>query len=616
MDGPLEQLVRKLGSADYPGYCAVANDLEALAQAEDGREYPRLKVAVLRNFIVEPLIPVLKGEIAKAGFLPEIYTGDLNTIAEEAFDPGSGLYEFSPDIIMIFQWPGLLAPKLFNRFLSLEDMDQVSHETEQTSCQNVELVAAIRKRSGAHVLINNFPHIARPTLGILDAQTDYSEMQTLHQLNHDLVQMAREFNNVFIVDYREMFSRLGVDQCYDARNFHRSQAPLARGVLVPLGETYGHFIRALKGRAKKCLVLDCDNTLWGGVIGEDGMAGIRIGTTAPGSWFRSFQEEVLNLHDRGVMIALCSKNNEADVLEVLREHDEMLLRETHLSGWQINWDDKASNIRALAGELNIGLDSMVFIDDNEFECRLVKEHLPEVEVMTFPKRGFEMVPLLRSAGFFDSLTYSGEDRQKSRMYRYEKERRQVRQSAASIEDYLRKLNIVAEISEPRDMEIPRISQLTQKTNQFNLTTKRYAEGDIKNFIDAPDSHVLRLKLKDDISELGIIAVAILRMEEQVCEIDSFLMSCRALGRGVEKSLLAYITEWARRTTPAEKMRARFLPTAKNQQVANFYGENGFEQVPDSGTGSIWELSLKKKPLSYPDWVRVNSLQTWEDLNGK
>jgi HAD superfamily phosphatase (TIGR01681 family) len=282
------------------------------------------------------------------------------------------------------------------------------------------------------VLLNNFPLPAEPTLGILDAQSSAYHTGTILRLNAELLREAGEANDVSVVDFMRIFAAYGSTNFVDERYWHIARAPLAQKALVPLGTEYGKFVRALRGKAKKCLVLDADNTLWGGIVGEDGLAGIKLGPTYPGSAFVALQREILNLHDRGVILALCSKNNEADVLEVLRDHPDSLLKEEHFSARRINWDDKVTNLRRIAAELNIGLDSMVFVDDNPFEAEFVREQLPEVAVLALPPNAFASYrSLLSRPGYFDALTFTAEDRRKNAMYAENRQRQALEAESGS-----------------------------------------------------------------------------------------------------------------------------------------------------------------------------------------
>ncbi|GAC1658500.1 MAG: HAD family hydrolase [Candidatus Elarobacter sp.] len=493
------------GGRAYTHYVSAANELAKLDPAQTA--LPELRVAVLRNFTVEPLLPVLAGEIFLAGFHPRFYVGDFDAVQADVMDPGSALYAFAPDFVVLLQWLETLSPALTTAFLATPP-STIADESERVRRHLREIVGALGANLRAPVLLNNFPLPAEPTLGILDGQSTRYQTHAVLQLNADVLGDAKETADVVIVDFMRLFALHGSLNCVDERYWQMARAPLAQKALVPIGQEYGKFFRALRGKSKKCLVLDCDNTLWGGIIGEDGMAGIALGPTYPGSCFLSLQREIRNLHDRGVILALCSKNNEADVLEVLREHPDSLLREEHFSTWQINWDDKVTNLRRIAADLNIGLDSMVFVDDNAFEVEYVREQLPEVAVIHLPPKAFASYrSALSRPGWFDSLTFTAEDARKNAMYGEERTRKALEAASTSLTDYLAKLEIVVDVAQPSEIDVPRVSQLTQKTNQFNLTTRRYSEGDIRAYIASGASDVFALKVRDRIADAGLVGVA-------------------------------------------------------------------------------------------------------------
>ena len=585
----------------YSAYVAVSNALDRV-KPKEGNATP-LRVAILRNFTLDSMIPVIKGEMALAGFYPVIYLGDYDTIALDVLDDSSSLYDFNPDIVIIAQWLDALAPSLTARFRSFSST-QVNDETERILSTMSGFSEALRRHSNAPILVNNFQLPSYLTLGILDAQSQNYQAQTIVKLNMELLNRLCRIPNVYLVDYMSLMARLGSEQGVDERYWQIGRAPIGRNALVPFGQEYGKFIRALHGKIRKCLVIDCDNILWGGVVGEGGLDGIQLGTSYPGSCYRTLQQEILNLHDRGVILALCSKNNESDVLEVLRSHPEMVLREENFSTWQINWEDKATNITRIAQELNIGLDSIVFVDDSQFECDLVRELLPQVAVLQLSSEPSTFRSKLNAKAYFDTLTLSPEDSKRNKMYRDQFKRKQLYKTSGSVEEYLAKLDMVAEIGLSDTASIARIAQLTQKTNQFNLTTKRYSDGDIRTFIESTEADVFYLKLRDRISEMGLIAVAVIKYKGGKAKIDTFLLSCRAIGRGVEEALLAYMINFVK-NRGCSHILGRYSATKKNGQLADFYGRQGFQLVAKDDAGSDWELLIEDRVFSGPHWIKVN-----------
>ena len=597
----LEAIQRIHDRPTYATYVALSNLLESYTDAD----LETLSLAIIRNFTIEPVLPVIKGELVLAGFFPDLYVGDFDTIAADTFNSESALYHHHPDLIIIMQWLETLSPSLSSGFLTLSP-DQKETEIDRIVQGVVEIIRTLRKKTSVPILINNFPLPNLPTLGILDPQSEQYQTYSLIRLNMNLLNALKQFADIYWINFFGLFSRIGYEQAMDERYWQIARAPLSQSLLVPLGKEYGKFVKALRSKVKKCLVLDCDNTLWGGIIGEDGMSGIALGDSHPGSSYMACQKEILNLYHRGVILALCSRNNEDDVLEVLRNHPEMVLQEKHFATWQINWDDKTTNLKRIAQDLNIGIDSLVFVDDNAFECEMVKQQLPQVTTLHLKGDAFFFRRLLSEPGYFDSLIFSSEDRKRTEMYASDRQRKQLVKSTASLEDYFMNLKLEAEIGIPGNNEIARVAQLTQKTNQFNLTTRRYSEGKIRVLTEAPTSEVYYLKLSDRISDLGLIGVAILRFFKKSTEIDTFLLSCRALGRHAESVLLNFIINQSIEKG-ANRIVGKYLPTKKNSQVTDFYLKQGFIFLKECSneTESVFELQLgKNKGRLYPRWVSV------------
>ncbi len=599
-------LSRITKESTYSVYAAASNIIDRLDPKES--RMPALKVVILRNFTIDPLIPVLKGEIASAGFYPVIHLGGYDTIAQEVFDSESAQYMAKPDLVFVSQWLEVLAPALATRFPSLS-FSQVNDEIDRVLNMTSQFITALRQHTNVPIVINNFILPCHPALGILDVQSEQHQTHTILRLNLELLRCLKNYRDVYLIDYMSLMAQIGSKQGVDERYWQIGRAPVGRNALIPLGQEYGKFIRALYGKARKCLVLDCDNVLWGGILGEDGLNNIKLGTAFPGSGYQSFQREVLNLHDRGVILALCSKNNEPDVLEVLQKHPDMLLRENSLSAWQINWDDKASNIMRIAQELNIGLDSIVFVDDSQFECDLVRERLPQVAVVQLSSDPLTFSASLNAKAYFDTLVFSEEDKNRNQMYRDQRIRKKlINLSAGSIEEYLNNLEMEALIGLVDDTSIARVAQLTQRTNQFNLTTRRYSEGDIR-LMQSSGADIFYLKLRDRISDMGLVGVAIVKYSGQQAEIDTFLLSCRVLGRKVEEAFLGHILDYAKTYRNCRSVLGYYYATKKNQQVADFYDRMGFRLAAKTDAKCDWEFALEEKNFISPDCINVNTVES-------
>jgi FkbH-like protein len=604
MTSKLQQLgIEVEKNPTYLGYVELSNEIETLnSSSQRGSLF---RVGVLRNFTVEPLIPVLKGEFYLSGFLSEFYVGDFDTIASDAMNPSSGLYSFDPQMIILAQWFELLSPSISDSFIKMTVGEREDERLRLIQSLR-SVLQSIRRNTKAPIIINNFPLTDKTTLGILDFHSVHSQKKWHLQFNEDLLKVCSEIDNVFCIDLAAVLSNTGYLTGFNQRQWEVAKAPLGSKLLIPLAKEYGKFLRALNGASRKCLILDCDGTLWGGILGEDGNTGIKIGSSYPGTSFRNFQQQILNLYNRGVILAICSKNNEEDVLDVLENHPSMILRKHHFANLKINWDDKATNILRIAKELNIGVDSLVFADDNEFECDWIKSQLPEVKVIHLKGDPALFQSVLCAPGYFDSLTFSEEDTGKTEMYQSENKRKELLVTTASYEDYLIELGIKAQIESARPDDLARVAQLTQKTNQFNLTTLRYTEDNIKELAQSKDSDIYTIKVSDKISDLGLIGVAIVRYEGSTMIFDSFLMSCRALGRGLERALLTFsINNGAERG--ATKVIGRYVPSKKNVQTQDFYNNNGFTLLEHNNDHTSWEFKITDSTtLTYPDWVAVNS----------
>jgi FkbH-like protein len=599
MSGPsLRAALARLDSEDsFAARLAVASALDHEASTDLG--LAPLRVAVLRDMTVEPLVPALRAELARSGFDADIRLGDFDTIGRDA-RAGGPVAELVPDLVIVLRWLEQTSPSLATGFIGLEPSEVGPAIDDVIQRVRAEL-EALRSRTKAPILINTFPLPDLTTLGVLDSQVVTGHRRAIEDLNRALLDMARTMPDVLLVDVARLVGRVGSRAAIDERAWQTSRAPLARPLLIALATEIAKFARAVAGRVRKCLVLDCDDTLWGGIVGEDGLAGIRLDPAYPGSAYVAFQREVLNLRRRGVLIAIASKNNEADVLEVLRDHPHMQIHEEHLAAWRINWRDKATNLREIAAELNIGLDSLVFVDDSEFECELIRRSLPDVAVLQLGGDPSSYATQLTEPGFFDSLAYSDDDRTRADLYTVERQRSLERESAATLEEYLADLQMVARIGPPGPTEIPRVAQLTQKTNQFNLTTVRYTEGEIGRLVDDATADVVALRLRDRFADLGLIGVAILHHESHRATVEALLMSCRVLGRGVEDAFLADLAARAI-SRGAEILTGRYAATAKNAQVATFYGDRGFRSTDDNGT--CWELDLRGQRPAVPAWITI------------
>jgi FkbH-like protein len=541
---------------------------------------PKLNISILRNVMVEPIVPYLKFLAYEAGFAAEIRMGDYDNIVQESLSVRQEILRKETDSILIFMRLENLSWNLARNFPALKT-DDLQNEVLRVQETISTILSGIRKQIDGMILWHGFELPLYPSFGIWDGQIPVGQVGTLVDLNNFLRKALRSVPNAYYVDINLCIARVGGKRFYDDRYWHVGRAPYSREALCEIASEDFKFIRSLKGKSRKCLVLDCDNVLWGGIIGEDGLSGIKLSKTYPGSPYYEFQQEVMNLYNRGILIALCSRNNAEDVWEVFRTHPDMVLKKEHIAWAEINWEDKATNLAKIAANLNIGLDSLVLVDDSEFEVNFVREALPEVTVLHLPKdKTVEYRNMLASCGFFDTLTVSAEDRERGVMYRAEAQRKQLKGQAPDLETYLRSLEMVIEVKFADDFTLPRIAQLTQKTNQFNLTTRRYSEADIRRYMETEDADVLSLQLMDRFGDSGLVGVCILKYSEQKAVLDTLLLSCRVLGRGVEDVFVIQALKLAKRRG-CEGVIGEFYPTRKNAQVKDFFPKQGFELVSSS-----------------------------------
>lgn len=562
----------------------------------------KFKLAILRSFTVEPIVPLLRAEAFACGIDLEVHIGDFNTYVQDMLDGQSALYRFAPDAVVLAVRTGQAAPELWRDFADLgpEGAERVVRDVVQ---RYEQWIGAFRKHSQAALIVHSLERPSSPSLGVLDDQSEAGQSGLIRQINRELRRIAGGFQGVYVLDYDALVARHGSQHWHDERKWLTVRFPIAAGYLLQMAREWMRFIVPLSGRTAKVLVVDLDNTLWGGVIGEDGMAGIQVGPEFPGAAYQALQRALLDLSRKGILLAVCSKNNLDDAMEALEKHPGMLLRAKHFAALRVNWTDKQQNLREIAQELNVGIDALAFLDDNPFEREQVRVALPGVIVIDLPRNPLEYASAVRNCAALERLTLSAEDQRRTEMYASQKHRAGAEQTFLSKEDFFRFLEQEAELEPVSDLTLARIAQLTQKTNQFNLTTRRYTEPQIAEMAQKPDWHIFSIRVSDRFGDQGLVGVAITHDEGEQCEVDTFLLSCRVIGRTVETALLSHLAKSA-----AERGRKRlvgwFLPTKKNAPARDFYRQHGFERQESNGAGSLWALELSRSTLRCPDWITL------------
>jgi len=588
-----------------PGSALASFLTSRYEKLRSGLPFTSHRLALLRSFTVEPLVTLLRAAGFVAGLDLTVHVGDFNAYPQEILDSTSALYAFRPDTVILAVQTRDLTPELWNGYADL------SHESVRASVERAlnsfeSWMKAFRQYSPANLIVHTLESPPIPNLGILDAQSDSGQSAALRQINEGLRSRCREFRGMYLLDYSSLIARYGYSHWHDEKKWLTARMPISAGHLIHVAHEWLRFLMPLSGRVAKAVVVDLDNTLWGGVLGEDGMHGIQLGQEYPGAAYQALQRALFDLHRKGILLAVCSKNNLDDALEALQKHSGMLLRQEHFAAMRINWGDKVQNLREIAAELNIGIDALAFLDDNPVERDQVRAALPEVMVIELSGDPNAYVDRVRESPFFERLTLSEEDRQRAAFYAAERKRSSAGQGFASKEDFFRSLEQEAEIASVGPATLARISQLTQKTNQFNLTTRRYSEQQISEMASLSDCDVVSLRVRDRHGDNGLVGVGITRDSGDSREIDTFLLSCRVIGRTVETALLSHLAETAR-AKGLKFLRGWFLPTKKNAPAKNFYAEHGFSMERNNDEGSQWVLDLQQNHIECPAWIKLHVL---------
>ncbi len=596
---------------ELAGHALRTGDVERIWRRVAGcEELADLRVAWLGNHTLDPLLREATALAFTHGVTLANRAGPFGQYFQAILDAGSELHRFGPDAIVLSLSLRGLAPRLVSGGAGLPAAAR-RKEAEQALAQLRQWVDAARERTAVTLLVCNFPRPPRAGLGLADTGSPGGDAALHGWLNGELAATWRDDPRVHVLDVEAAMARAGTLASWNPAMYHLAKIEWSGPGLKAAGELAARALRALARPAKKCLLLDLDHTLWGGIVGEDGLDGLKIQPGDPtGEAFLELQHAVLDIKARGVVLGIVSKNNREDVLEAFARLD-MPLRLEDFAAARINWEHKHVNIRQIARELNIGLDSVVFVDDNPVECELIRQMLPEVEVIALPPDPAAGAAALLDCWHFDKLQLTEEDVRKTVQYRDNAARADSRRRAADLGSYLESLGTCLEIGRATQAELPRLHQLFGKTNQFNLTTRRYTPAELTHFADSGEWLFEWVRVRDNFGDLGLVGAWIVRMDRDLPEIDSFLLSCRALGREVETAVCNHIKSRVF-ATGAGMLQGRFLPTAKNRAAARFYEGEGFELVEEGGNGAqTWRIAAAAgRPR--PCRVREVKVNTRED----
>jgi len=562
------------------------SELSRAGSEADLQGLPKLRLALLSDAATQLLIPLFRELFRRGGIAVELYEAPFAAIELEVFNPGSELYRFRPDIIVLLNCTQALRATFFRPGGNSDFVHKV--ETRISSVWD-----AIRANTAALVIQSNYVMPYERLFGNYDLKHPGSWYDTVGEINRRIVLRARERNNVLLNDVNALASWLGGRVWFDERFWDLAKSFCATELLPALAQNITRIVLAARGRTVKCIIVDLDNTLWGGVIGDDGVDGIQLSAHGDGEAFHRFQSYLLGLKNRGILLCVCSKNEYAAAIKPFEEHPEMVLCKQDITLFVANWENKAENIKRIRDSLDIGYDSILFLDDSPFERNTVRGLLPDVIVPELPEDPADYVPALSELNLFETTSVSKEDGIRADLYRAEFERRSAASAFSTFEEYLASLNMKIQVARFEPDRLHRIAQLLQRSNQFNLTTHRYNERECEAIMQDPACIPLYASLRDRFGDHGLISVIVVRPNriESALEITDWLMSCRVLARGVEEYLMNYIVQEAMHLDLSFVF-GKYIPSAKNAMVKDFFSKFGFSKLEEDPNGSsTWRLRV-------------------------
>ncbi|PWK15000.1 HAD-IIIC family phosphatase [Tumebacillus permanentifrigoris] len=573
-------------------------------------ELKPLKVAILSNFTCHSFANYLRPLCLQEGIWPELYTADFNQYIYQLMDEQSELYRFRPDLVVCLLDEHVVTDEL-PKCWTVEDVADVWPRKVQ---QLEELISLFEQRSGSLFVLNTIPLSLETHHEILDYKSKARLSVQWRKFQAELLHLSDRHKQVVTLDFEVLQQDAPSATLNDPRLAYYASMTISEDLLLCIARESVKIARSVSGLGKKCLVLDLDNTLWGGVIGDDGLSGIALGGDAPGKIFVDFQKRIKHLKAQGVLLAINSKNETDNVMEVLTEHPDMQLRPADFVRICANWDPKPENLQSIAAGLNIGVDSLVFVDDNPFERNIVRELAPTVTVLELQEDPSTYVRTLLAAGYFNTVELTQEDLHRTQSYQAEAEREQFRSTVASVEDYLHGLDIHLHLLPPTNMYLPRLAQINARTNQFNMTTRRYSEALMEEMATS-NSFLLRgFRSTDRFGDNGIVGSVIVEKVQgsngETWWIRNFLLSCRVFSRGLETAVLQHILRLAQDAQVSEVF-AEYIPTAKNRIVHDFYTRHGFVACAEQEGIQIFRHDLHEIGAT-PAWLHLHTESEMEE----
>lgn len=561
-------------------------------------KFKPLRIGMISSFTADAIVPVLRVMLMAQGITPEFYIAGFNQVALELSDPASGLARFKPNVTLCL---------LDDRFFLPKDWSPVElHLLQQRLIEQAEclgdLIRGFSARQPGIVLINTVPLDIAEWKSVITMKNKGKLSRIWRDLNIHLLELTESSESVYAIDLEILLTE-HYGPWRDARLYQYASIAWHYDVFVLIAREAVDVCRALLGLSKKCLVLDLDNTLWGGVIGDDGPSGIQIGEMYPGNCYLALQRIAKRLQQQGVILAVCSKNEASVIKEAFADHPDLLLREEDFAIMEVNWQPKNLNIQNIAQELNLGEDSLVFVDDSPFECELVEANLPNVTVINLRDDPGYYVEQLLHKGSFLTLAVTESDLNRTELYRTRAKRQEFARSFDSMEAYLSQLAIQVNIFTADSYSLPRITQLNLRTNQFNMTTPRYSEAQMKEMFEAMDMWLVGFESSDRFGHEGIVGGVWVKKYPDHWKLENFIMSCRVFFRQIEFAVLQHVIDQAVRSG-ITRMEAEYRPTAKNIVVKDFYKSAGFDLIYEDDQLIRYELVLERHESVAPQWIQL------------
>lgn len=547
-----------------------------------------VKVAVLGDTATQFLIQALRGAGFEQGFNLQIWEAEFNQIERQVFDSTSDLYQFNPEIVVVFYASHKLLAK-YNKLKPEQHIELANNHLKLID----DITNAVNAQLQSKIIYYNHTEINDSIFGNFANKIESSFLFQLRKLNYALMVFAAKHSNFYLCDISSLQNQFGKSIFFQPSIYVNTDMILSIDILPEVAVKTIDLIGAMYGKSKKCLILDLDNTMWGGVIGDDGLENIQLGSLGIGKAFTEFQCWIKKLKNRGIILAVCSKNTETIAKEPFEKHPDMVLKLDDIAVFMANWENKADNIRQIQSILNIGFDSMVFLDDNPFERNMVRENIPGITVPELPEDPAEYLEFLYHLNLFETITFSNEDAERTRQYQVEAQRTVIQKSFTNEDDFLRSLDMISLVEPFNKFNSPRVAQLSQRSNQFNLRTVRYTEADIEKTTVSEDVFSFTFTLSDKFGDNGMICVIILKKANaETLFIDTWFMSCRVLKRGMENFVLNTIAKAAKEKGYAY-LKGEYISSPKNEMVRNHYFHLGFKQLEEYWILNVTDYDDKK-----------------------